>query len=239
MTGSRSISLALGRGESLRTQIYQDLREKLRGGAIGPGDRLVDVSIARSLGVSRMPVREALTQLVSEGHLVSTSRGFVLPELAPEDIASIFEVRRLLEPRAAANAARDLSEADLDRLEVAVASAEAAVAQGDVPLLAEANAVFRATWISALRNVRLAETIERFADQVHVVRRETLRDSVTREIVLDGMRSILAAFRARDALAAQDRMTKFMHDAEQSYERLNRGGDDGANGETGLEFADG
>ncbi|MCC5986663.1 MAG: GntR family transcriptional regulator [Pararhodobacter sp.] len=239
MAETRSISIVPGRGESLRAQIYEDLREKLRGGAIGPGDRLVDVSIARSLGVSRMPVREALTQLVSEGHLVSTTRGFALPELAPEDIADIFEVRRLLEPRAAANAARDLSEADLDRLEAAVASAEAAVAAGDVRLLAEANAVFRATWIASLRNTRLAGTIERFADQVHVVRRETLRDAGTRDIVLEGMRGIYAAFRARDALAAQDRMTRFMHDAEQSYARLNRGEDCQAIGETGLEAADG
>ena len=222
MANARSISFAPGRGESLRTQIYQDLREKLRGGVIAPGERLIDVGIARKLGVSRMPVREALMQLVSEGHLVSTTRGFVLPELAPSDIADIFEVRRLLEPRAAANAARDLSEEDFDRLEGAVIDAGRAVEEGDVVGLADANAVFRATWIGALRNARLAETIERFADQVHVVRRETLRDAVTRDVVLEGMRAIYAAFRARDALAAQDRMTRFMHDAEQSYGRLNR-----------------
>ena len=239
MAHARSISFAPGRGESLRSQIYQDLREKLRGGAVGPGERLVDVTIARSLGVSRMPVREALMQLVSEGHLVSTTRGFTLPDLAPSDIADIFEVRRLLEPRAAANAARDLDEEGLDRLARAVAVAGRAVEEDDVAGLADANAVFRATWIGALRNARLAETIERFADQVHVVRRETLRDAVTRDVVLDGMRAIYTAFRARDALAAQDRMTRFMHDAEQAYVRLNRGEDGAGDGEAGLDDAHG
>lgn len=217
-------AFSTGRGESLRHQIYEELREKLRNGDVGPDDRLVDTAIAKSLGVSRMPVREALLQLVSEGHLVSTTRGFALPELDLDDIADIFEVRRLLEPRAAANAARDLDDGAKATLRRLVSDAREAVASGDPAALAEANKHFRATWLGALRNHRLAETISRFADQVLVVRQTTLQDPETRQVVLDGMSAICEAFLMGDAPAVQDRMQAFMIDAERSYVRLHAAG---------------
>src|ERR1700744_2293874 len=96
------------RGDSLRVRVYKEVLEKLQRGEIGTEDRLVDVALAATLGVSRMPVREALMQLTHEGYLVGTSRGFMVATLTAGEVADIFEVRRLLEPRAAANAARDL-----------------------------------------------------------------------------------------------------------------------------------
>jgi DNA-binding GntR family transcriptional regulator len=207
------------RGESLRHQIYNDLRDKLRRGTIGPADRLVDVNIAKALGVSRMPVREALLQLISEGHLVGTTRGFVLPELTPQDIGDIFEVRKLLEPRAAANAARDLREEGVASLREALDHARRAVAQADGGELAAANVAFRQTWLDALRNRRLAETISRFADQAQIVRLETLMDPATQIVVREGMTGLYDAFSRGDTIAAQDRMTAFIAEAEKSYFR--------------------
>jgi DNA-binding GntR family transcriptional regulator len=103
---------------SLRERIYADLRARLQRCEFGADDRLVDVDVAATYGTSRMPVREALLQLVNEGYLVGTTRGFMVPTLTLEDVREIFEVRKLLEPRAAAHAARDLD-----------ASAEAALAK--------------------------------------------------------------------------------------------------------------
>ena len=72
---------------------YGEMRDRLRRGLISPDDRLVDLQIADELGASRMPVREALLQLVSEGYLVSTARGYRVPTLSLQDVAEIFEVR--------------------------------------------------------------------------------------------------------------------------------------------------
>src|SRR5215217_8154470 len=77
MTMGRTLA---GRSDSLRQQIYLDLRGKLQRGEIGPEERLIDVAIAEAMGVSRMPVREALLQLMNEGYLVGTTRGFALPK---------------------------------------------------------------------------------------------------------------------------------------------------------------
>lgn len=217
MKPESTLATAVDRSESLRHQIYNDLRDKLRHGQIGPRDRLIDVKIARSLGISRMPVREALLQLISEGHLVSTTRGFAVPHLTPQDIRDIFEVRKLLEPRAAASAARDIDAAGLAALREALERAVAAVANGDGEELIAANVVFRSTWLDANRNRRLAETILRFADQAHIVRDTTLADPQTQLVVREGLEGLYDAFSRRDALAAQDRMAAFIGEAEKSY----------------------
>ncbi len=219
MTTDSPLSSTVDRSESLRHQIYNDLRDKLRHGRIGPDDRLIDVKIAKSLGISRMPVREALLQLISEGHLVGTTRGFAVPQLTPQDIRDIFEVRKLLEPRAAASAARDLDAAGITMLGQALERAVAAVEAGDGEELVAANIVFRRTWLDANRNRRLAETIARFADQAHIVRQQTLMEPHTQVIVRDGLVGLHDAFSRRDGLAAQDRMAAFIGEAEKSYFR--------------------
>jgi DNA-binding GntR family transcriptional regulator len=207
----------LARRDSLSERIYVDLRQRLQRGAISPDDRLVDLELASDYGTSRMPAREALLRLTNEGYLVGTSRGFVTPRLSLDDIREIFEVRRLLEPRAAANAARDLSPADEARLTAAIAEARAAALSDDIERLILANIAFRAAWLDAVRNRRLAETIARFVDHVQTVRLGTLADPQTRSIVSQGLEGLYSAFRARDAAAAHDHMADFMAAAEQAF----------------------
>src|SRR5690349_11259312 len=110
----------LSKQDSLSERIYFDLRARLQRCEIGPETRLVDLEVASGYGTSRMPAREALLRLANEGYLVGTTRGFVTPTLSLDDIRDIFEVRKLLEPRAAANAARDLDDAGRARLTKAI-----------------------------------------------------------------------------------------------------------------------
>lgn len=203
--------------ESLSTRAYDALRERLRRGLVSPADRLVDTEIARELVVSRMPVREALLQLVAEGYLVSTARGYRVPTLTPQDVTQIFEVRRLLEPRAAALAARDLSSDAAQRLSRALAEARDAVGRGDFPGLFHANVDFREAWLGAVRNTRLAATISRFIDHVQTVRYGTLRDPATQHIVIDGLTELHDAMLRHDPVVAQDSMLRFIHAAERSF----------------------
>ncbi len=202
---------------SLSSQIHDELLNRIQNGGIGPGDRLVDTGIAQELGVSRMPVREALLRLANDGYVVSTSRGFILSPLTHQDILDIFELRRLLEPRAAAHAARALTDADHAALTVALGQARTAIAAGDVAGLVQANASFRGIWIAALDNRRLAETIGRFADQVQFVRLATLDDARIHRIVLGGLERLHAAYLARDAIAASDATLDFLTAAQHAY----------------------
>ena len=207
----------LAKPDSLSDRIYADLRERLQHCDIGPDDRIVDTEIAVAYGTSRMPVREALLRLANEGYLVGTTRGFMVPRLSLDDISDIFEVRRLLEPRAAANAARDLDAQTAKSLKAAIEEARAASAADDVVRLIASNIRFRAAWLGAVRNARLANTIARFVDHVQTVRLGTLRDPVTRKVVADGLEGLYDAFVRRDPTAAAERMSTFMAAAEQAF----------------------
>lgn len=206
-----------GRRENLRERIYAHLLARLQRCEFGPNDRLVDTEIAAAWGASRMPAREALLQLVNEGYLAGTTRGFVVPVLTLEDIRDIFEVRRLIEPRAAAHAARDLTD-DAERALVgAIGEARRAEQDGDAERMIRANIAFRAAWLGCVRNERLAGTIARFVDHVQTVRLETLREAHTRRVVVDGLEGLTRAFAARDPIDAADRMSAFVAAAENAF----------------------
>lgn len=218
-TGSKRFAapLRLPKPDSLSEQIYLDLRARLQRCEIGPDVRLVDLEIASAYGTSRMPAREALLRLANEGYLIGTTRGFVTPTLSLQDIRDIFEVRKLIEPRAAANAARDLDDMGRERLTKAIEEARAAIRDDDVDRLILANIAFRSTWLGALRNTRLATTIARFVDHAQTVRLGTLRDLETRAVVASGLEGLYDAFMRRDSIAAADRMSAFMSAAEQAF----------------------
>ena len=202
---------------SHRIRIHDILRLRLQRGEIGPEVRLVDHAIAAQMGVSRMPVREALMQLVSEGYLESTSRGFALPNLSPERIAEVFVLRRLLEPYAVACVARDRTDANLAAMRGALALAEAAGA--DVAAFHRGAEAFRIGWLEAVRNGELRHAIRRYSGQVQSVRFATLPDPDARKTILSGLQDLLHALGAGDGPQASDLMLRFIFDAETAYRR--------------------
>lgn len=209
--------VGLPKARSARERIYLDLRARLQRCEFGPDERLVDVDIAARFGTSRMPVREALLQLVNEGYLVGTTRGFAIPKLTDAEIRDSFEVRKLLEPRAAANAARDLDTSAAAALSAAAADARVALARQQTEGLILAMIDFRAAWLGAVRNARLASSIARLADHVQTVRLTTLRDLATQQVATDGLLELEAAFARRDPLGVSDRMTTHIAIAEQAF----------------------
>lgn len=203
---------------SHRSRIHDALRSRLLKGEIGPDMRLVDHVIAAEMGVSRMPVREALMQLVSEGYLESTSRGFALPNLSAERIAEVFVLRRLLEPCAVACVARDRTDAQLDTMRAGLDLAVGASA--DVAAFHRGAEAFRNAWLEAVRNSELRHAIQRYSGQVQSVRFATLPDPAARGTIVQGLAALLHAFEAQDGPRASDLMLRFIYDAETAYARM-------------------
>lgn len=206
--------------EALATSVYIDIRNRIRGADIRQGDRLVDTTIAAELGVSRMPVREAMLRLVHEGYLVGTTRGFMLPELSRKDVLDIFEVRKLIEPRAAALAAYHLDMEGTIALEANYRSAVEAVERSEYQPLADSIRNFRQAWMDAVPNDRLTAIITRFADHVQVVQFSTLRDASTRQVVIKLLADQLQGFQARNPIAVHDHMVTFLINAEERFFHL-------------------
>ncbi|WP_312018480.1 GntR family transcriptional regulator [Streptomyces sp. I05A-00742] len=90
------------------------IRDDIVSGAFPPGSRLIEELLARRYGVSRVPVREALRTLASEG-FVTTRRhaGACVAEPTEQEAADLLDVRALLEPLGAARAAQRRTEAHL------------------------------------------------------------------------------------------------------------------------------
>lgn len=83
---------------TISQQVYDILKEDICKGKYAPGEKLLEVKIARELNVSRSPVREALHQLSGDGITVEVAnRGVFVREFNAQDIEEIFEVRVALE----------------------------------------------------------------------------------------------------------------------------------------------
>ncbi|MBF7013300.1 GntR family transcriptional regulator [Novosphingobium resinovorum] len=202
---------------SADSEVYTTVLARIKSGAIEPEERIVDSKLAAEFNLSRMPVRQALLRLVHEGYLVGTTRGFVLPRLTYEDIEEIFEVRMLLEPRAAASACRTLAPEALAALREALAEARRAVAEVRLGNMMIANDRFRQIWLDAVPNRRLATSISRFVDHVQIVRRATIFDAATQHVVLDLLTRMLDGFDRKDALLVQDATLQFVVRAREAF----------------------
>jgi DNA-binding GntR family transcriptional regulator len=92
----------LASGPSLTLATAEILRERILNGTFPPGARLVEAEIARQLGISRGPVREAIATLRAEGLVHEAPRkGSFVAQLSADDVREIYELRSALEGQAA------------------------------------------------------------------------------------------------------------------------------------------
>jgi DNA-binding GntR family transcriptional regulator len=106
---------------SLPECVYQQLREAILNGVFQPGEVLRQEELARSLGVSRSPLREALPRLEVEGVvMLHPRRGYSVVSLDPQEILEIFDLRMLIEGDAVETATRMRTAADVATLRAAL-----------------------------------------------------------------------------------------------------------------------
>lgn len=104
--------------QPLRDVIFETLRKAIVSGDIKPGERLMEVSLANQMGVSRTPVREAIRRLEAEGLITMTPRkGTHVAELSVKDIMDVLEVRTVLDKLATDLAAKRMQPSQLKALE--------------------------------------------------------------------------------------------------------------------------
>lgn len=103
---------------SAQEEAYQHIKRGIRMGALRPGTRLAPDDIAAEIGTSRMPVREALNRLATEGLIVNRpNRGAVVRVLTAKEVREVFAMRSVLEGLAASMAAENVTDNDLEDLE--------------------------------------------------------------------------------------------------------------------------
>ncbi|WP_335972268.1 MULTISPECIES: GntR family transcriptional regulator [Streptomycetaceae] len=142
-------------------QVYGLLRQSIVDGELGPNDRVVESEIARRLGVSQAPVREAVKQLAREGLLMHVPRrGHFVVEISSQDAEYARQVREPLERLAARLATQHVTPEQLAALDALVEQMHAAVATNDVSRFRDADIEFHTLISQSAGNPFLARMWE-------------------------------------------------------------------------------
>jgi len=127
----------------LHASVYEELRVRFITGKITPGAALSTRGLALELGVSQMPVRDALSRLAAEGAVrIRSKRRVEAPPMTEDRFADLLTCRLLLEPEAAVLAMPHLGPADQRRLAEIDAAIDQAMEHGDVLAYMENNFAF-------------------------------------------------------------------------------------------------
>ncbi|WP_118183481.1 GntR family transcriptional regulator [Paraburkholderia phosphatilytica] len=154
---------------SVTTQqaIVQTLRERVLSGELAPGERLVELQLAEKLGVSRTPLRLALSVLATEGLVErSAGRGFAVRRFTVTDVLDAIDVRGVLEGLAAKSIAEHgLTDQLAQSLDALLAEgdrlfAQAALSDEDAAHYAELNGRFHALIVDAAGNQALRTALQ-------------------------------------------------------------------------------
>ncbi len=145
----------------LHASIYEDLRRRMITGKIVPGVGLSTRGLALELGVSQMPVRDALSRLAAEGAVaIRSKRKIEVPPMNPERFTDLLDCRLLLEPEAAVQALPYITPAKMKQLREIDAALDTAMENGDVIAYMERNFEFHFTLYRANNRPTLNRLIE-------------------------------------------------------------------------------
>ena len=116
---------------SLRKQTEQRVRTAILNGSFSSGERIVESTIAEHLGISRAPVREALSALEREGLVIQIPRrGYFVVEFSPKDIEEIYSLRLILEMGALPRVIEYLADDDIVEMQQVIEAFAKAVREG-------------------------------------------------------------------------------------------------------------
>ena len=135
--------LVIKNPKSIRQKIYDHLREQLLNGEIPPHQHLVEAKIAKEIGTSRTPIREALHSLEFEGLIESIPRvGYVVKAINEEEVEEVCEIRVAIEGVGACWAMKKAPQRLIEDLKKNISMSEEKAAQGDPKAFVELDAQF-------------------------------------------------------------------------------------------------
>ncbi|WP_019120308.1 GntR family transcriptional regulator [Brevibacillus massiliensis] len=226
------------RTETLQSQVYEYLRDKILIGGLAPGQRLIEERIVEETGVSRSPIREAIRRLEKDGLVVVQQQGGVTV-YAPkwEDFSYLYECRLNLEPAAAMYAAERRSQAQVERLQELLEMTRNPAHQSDPIKIHELNFEIHHLISEASANPYLVKMLKDLKVLISFYRNVIIRTQEKRpETVVDEHAAILQAIADQDGQRAKQLMEEHIRTDYrlylESYQESNTQGDHYAEEET-------
>ncbi|MFM9902633.1 MAG: GntR family transcriptional regulator [Polaromonas sp.] len=209
------------RDTSLSKLVKGDVLGLILSGVLVPGQRINEPDVATRLQVSRVPVREALRELESQGLVVARKHaGVFVRQLAPDEIRDLYQMRGLLDGFAGRCAARLPAErrmALLQVLDASVSVMRAAASQHDVQRYYAENLHFHWAIVEAAGNRQLSDTYLDIVQKLHLSRLKNLSHDLGIEVSLAEHADIVQVLRNADASRCETMLAQHVGDA---YERL-------------------
>jgi len=147
--------------ETLEMQVYQELRTAIIEHRLSRGERLIQDVLAAQFGTSRIPVRDALKRLETDGLVTTDERGsYIVSVFGSEDVEEVYGLRMLLEPYAARKAIEHLTEGDLQELESIEQEMREAASQQEIERYVYLNQEFHTMLYELSRQRRLVALIQ-------------------------------------------------------------------------------
>jgi len=199
------MAMALSRPQTMQEAVLAELRRCINDGELRPGDVIRVDAVAEALGVSRIPVREALKILEGEGLVTHRPHvGYAVPSLTAEEIEEIYWLRALLEDQALRRALERATDDDRAAARDAYAAAGRALARGDVNAFSEHARRFHTVILAACRMPRLLRLLEGLWDATETYRPASRLDEHGQAALQAEHRVMLDAFLAGDGRRLAD-----------------------------------
>ena len=180
---------------------YAMLRRGIEDGTFGPGARMREIDLATRLGVSRTPIRQALSRLEVEGMLTVAPRtGLVVASLDSDAMTELYNMREVLEGAAAVFAARNASPKEISDLERILD--ETPSIAGDPREFARHNRRLHQAIYDAAHNRFLVKSLQALHDAMLLLGPTTLSTKARRKEAHEEHRALIAAIADRDGEAA-------------------------------------
>lgn len=182
-----------------REAALEAIRNSIMSGRLKPGERLNVDRIAKEVGVSHVPIREALGTLEAEGLItVLPHRGAYVAELSSADLQELYLVRIRLETLAARLGTERITSGELAQMSAVLDRMAGLAKSGDLEGLLDANRAFHFQLYEASRVKRLCQLLEKLWDNSGRYIRAYVSDSGDREKSLHEHRQIYAGCLVRD-----------------------------------------
>ncbi len=192
---------------TMHERVYSQIRDAFTSGLVVPGQRIVIREFARSLGTSMMPVRDALRRLEAENALVArTGRNLTVPIMTSRDYEELCQIRVSLEGLAAGEAAKNISETEIEELSAVTDEMQLASESQDIEGTMRLNRRFHFCVYAGARRPLLLRMIESLWLRVGPQLAYAIRHDIHGGDVVDSPyhphRQVLAALRDRDSGSA-------------------------------------
>ncbi len=199
---------------SLADQVFERLEADVLSGKYERGQVLTEMALCADMGVSRTPIREAAHRLAQE-HLVElTSKGITVLGVTDKDLSDIYDIRMRLEGMAAALAAKNASDEQINEMKEALDLQEFYEGKKDPEHIRYMDSRFHDMLYAAADSIVLYDTLVPLHRKTQKFRKASVENKSRAEASLAEHRAILNAIAAHDEDAAEKAMKQHVTNAK-------------------------